>query len=175
MRPNSGQSHALLKHHIVSHAVNMTINCSTTSSGWSSSTTPHLLAPKHGPSGSNYKNLWPQSSSLLLKPLLQPWQRHRQQVPVNSNIATTTRGHKLQGELSMRDLGLRRLIQGENTNWTLPHETLGPGAQLQCSTESHSLRATIEGQQRPILKCWVNRPRHVRLPLPINTTTTPTS
>jgi len=46
----------------------------------------------------------------------------------------------------MRELGLRRLIQGENTSWTLPHETIGPGAQLQ--SESHSLRATIEGQQR---------------------------
>ena len=39
----------------------------------------------------------------------------------------------------MRKLSLRRLIQGENTSWTLPHETLGPGAQLQCSTESHLL------------------------------------
>ena len=48
----------------------------------------------------------------------------------------------------MRELGLRRLIQSENTSWTLPHETVGPGVQLQCSTESHSLRATIEGQQR---------------------------
>jgi len=54
----------------------------------------------------------------------------------------------------MRELGLRRLIQSENTSWTLPHETVGPGVQLQCSTDSHSLRlrATIEGQQRrPIL------------------------
>jgi hypothetical protein len=41
----------------------------------------------------------------------------------------------------MHELGL-------NTSWTLPHETVGPGVQLQCSTESHSLRATIEGQQR---------------------------
>ena len=48
----------------------------------------------------------------------------------------------------MRELGLRRLIQGENTSWTLPHETIGPGAQLQ--SESHSLRATIEGQQRKL-------------------------
>ena len=48
----------------------------------------------------------------------------------------------------MRELGLRRLIQSENTSWTLRHETVGPEAQLQCSTESHSLRATIEGQQR---------------------------
>ena len=58
----------------------------------------------------------------------------------------------------MRKLGLRRLIQSENTSWTLPHETVGPGAQLQCSTESHSLRATIEGQQRK------TNPEHAGLP-----------
>eukprot|EP00984_Skeletonema_dohrnii_P016909 scaffold7595_cov74-Skeletonema_dohrnii-CCMP3373.AAC.2 len=51
---------------------------------------------------------------------------------------------------------------GENTSWTLPHETLGPGAQLQCSTESHSLRATIEGQQRKTNSELAGLPDHSR-------------
>ena len=66
--------------------------------------------------------------------------------------------HRKWLELSMRELGLSCLVQGENTSWALPDETLRPGAQLQCPWQSHSLRATIEGQQR------TTHPRHVGLP-----------
>eukprot|EP00984_Skeletonema_dohrnii_P033323 scaffold29512_cov76-Skeletonema_dohrnii-CCMP3373.AAC.2 len=55
----------------------------------------------------------------------------------------------------MCQLGLRCLVQGENVSWTLTNETLRPGAQLQCPSETHSLRATIEGSQR------TTNPRHV--------------
>ncbi len=48
----------------------------------------------------------------------------------------------------MHGHGLRFLVEGESTSWTLSNETLRPGTQLQCPSESHSLRATLEGQQR---------------------------
>ena len=38
--------------------------------------------------------------------------------------------------------------EGENTSWTLSNKTLRTGIQLQYSSESHSLRATIECQKR---------------------------
>ncbi|KAK1733562.1 hypothetical protein QTG54_015735 [Skeletonema marinoi] len=105
------------------------------------------------PTGSKARTvrLIPQVFSATIKfPLTETFATRR--ASVNSNIATT--GHKLQGiskdVLIVNDWNYRCANWGENTSWTLPHETIGPGAQLQCSTESHSLRATIEGQQRKL-------------------------